>query len=35
MPKLFAAGIILFLLFAAGYGLPQAARPIPWDCSDW
>ena len=36
MPKLFAAGIVLFLfLSAAGYGLTQAARAIPWDCSDW
>ena len=35
MPKLFAASIILFLLLSAGYGLSQAARAIPWDCSDW
>ena len=35
MPKLFAATIALFLLFAAGYGLTQAARSIPWNCSDW
>ena len=35
MPKLFAASIILFLLLGAGYGLTQAARSIPWDCSDW
>ena len=37
MPKLFSAGIVLFLLLGAGYGLAtiQAARAIPWDCSDW
>ena len=35
MPKLFAATIALFLLLGAGYGLSQAARSIPWDCSDW
>ena len=37
MPKLFITGIVLFLLLAAGYGLAtiQAARSIPWDCSDW
>ena len=35
MPKLLAAGIVLFLLFSAGYALTQAARAIPWDCSDW
>ena len=35
MPKLFAAGIALFLFLSAGYGLTQAARAIPWDCSDW
>ena len=35
MPKLFAATIALFLLLSAGYGLTQAARSIPWDCSDW
>ena len=35
MPKLFIAGIALFLLLGAGYGLTQAARSIPWDCSDW
>ena len=35
MPKLFAATIALFLLCGAGYGLAQAARSIPWDCSDW
>ena len=35
MPKLFIAGIALFLLLGAGYGLSQAARSIPWDCSDW
>ena len=35
MPKLFAATIALFLLLGAGYGAIQAARYIPWDCSDW
>ena len=35
MPKLFIAGIALFLLLGAGYGLTQAARTIPWDCSAW
>ena len=35
MPKLFAATIALFLLCGAGYGLAQAARATPWDCSDW
>ena len=35
MPKLFAATIALFLLLGAGYGAIQAARSIPWDCSDW
>ena len=35
MPKLFITGIALFLLLGAGYGLTQAARSIPWDCSDW
>ena len=37
MPKLFITGIVLFLLLGAGYGLAtiQAARSIPWDCSDW
>ena len=35
MPKLFAATIVLFLLLGAGYGAIQAARSIPWDCSDW
>ena len=35
MPNLFAATIALFLFLAAGYGLTQAARAIPWDCSDW
>ena len=42
MPKLFPqfliTGIALFLLLAAaGYGIAtiQAARAIPWDCSDW
>ena len=37
MPKLLAVSILLFLLLGAGYGLAtiQAARSIPWDCSDW
>ena len=35
MPKLFAVSIALFLLLGAGYGAIQAARSIPWDCSDW
>ena len=35
MPKLFVASILLFLLLGAGYGISQAARSIPWDCSDW
>ena len=35
MPRLFITGIALFLLLGAGYGLSQAARAIPWDCSDW
>ena len=35
MPKLFAATIALFLLLSAGYAITQAARTIPWDCSDW
>ena len=35
MPKLFAASIALFLFLSAGYALTQAARAIPWDCSDW
>ena len=35
MPRFFISGIALFLLFSAGYGLTQAARSIPWDCSDW
>ena len=35
MLKLFIAGIALFLLLGAGYGLTQAVRSIPWDCSDW
>ena len=35
MPKLFAVTIVLFLLLGAGYGALQAARSIPWDCSDW
>ena len=35
MPRLFITAIALFLLLGAGYGLSQAARAIPWDCSDW
>ena len=35
MPRLFITGIALFLLLGAGYGVIQAARSIPWDCSDW
>ena len=37
MPKFIITGIALFLLLGAGYGLAtiQAARSIPWDCSDW
>ena len=37
MPKLLAVSIVLFLLLGVGYGLAtiQAARAIPWDCSDW
>ena len=35
MPKLFIAGIAIFLLLGAGYGALQAARSIPWDCADW
>ena len=37
MPKLLAVSIALFLLLGAGYGLAtiQAARSIPWDCTDW
>ena len=35
MPKLFIAGMALFLLLGVGYGLAQAARATPWDCSDW
>ena len=35
MPKLFITGIAIFLLLGAGYGAIQAARAIPWDCSDW
>ena len=35
MPKLLAVSILLFLLLGAGYGISQAARAIPWDCSDW
>ena len=35
MPKFLAVSIALFLLLGAGYGITQAARAIPWDCSDW
>ena len=35
MPRFFIAGIVLFLLCGVGYGVTQAARSIPWDCSDW
>jgi len=35
MPRLFITGIVLFLLLGVGYGITQAARSIPWDCSDW
>ena len=35
MPRLFITGILFFLLLGAGYGISQAARAIPWDCSDW
>ena len=37
MPKVFLTGLVLFLLLSAGYGLAtiQAARAIPWDCTDW
>ena len=35
MPRFFIAGIALFLLLGAGYAIVQAARTIPWNCSDW
>ena len=41
MPKFFPqfiiTGIVLLLLLGTGYGIAtiQAARAIPWDCSDW
>ena len=35
MPRLFITGIVLLLLLGVGYGITQAARAIPWDCSDW
>ena len=35
MPKLFISSVIFFLLLGAGYGAIQAARAVPWDCSDW
>ena len=34
-PQVFITGVVLFLLLGAGYGISQAARAIPWDCSDW
>ena len=34
-PQFFMVGVVLFLLMGAGYGISQAARAIPWDCSDW
>ena len=37
MPKFIIPGLVFLLLLGAGYGLAtiQAARAIPWDCSDW
>ena len=37
MPKFLMGGIVFLLLLGAGYGIAtiQAARAIPWDCSDW
>ena len=35
MPKFLIAGIVFLLLLGAGYGIIQAARAIPWDCTDW
>ena len=35
MPKFLMGAIVLLLLLGAGYGITQAARAIPWDCSDW
>ena len=37
MPKFFLKAIVFLLLLGAGYGLAtiQAARAIPWECSDW
>ena len=35
MARLFIPGLVLILLLGAGYSLTQAARAIPWDCSDW
>ena len=35
MPRLFIPGLVLILLLCAGYGVTQAARAIPWDCTDW
>ena len=34
-PQVFITGIVLLLLMGAGYGISQAARAIPWDCTDW
>ena len=34
-PQVFITGIVLILLLGAGYGISQAARAIPWDCTDW
>ena len=35
MPKVLIPGIVLLLLLGAGYATIQAARAIPWDCSNW
>ena len=37
MPKFIIPGLVFLLLLGAGYGIAtiQAARAIPWDCSDW
>ena len=35
LPQVFITGVVLLLLLGAGYGISQAARAIPWDCSDW
>ena len=34
-PQVFITGIVLLLALGVGYGITQAARSIPWDCSDW